>query len=130
MRYFALLGLFCALGCTNDTETEAAPLVDAPTSRQDAAMRISETALASHFLRIRMAADKYRALNGAYPSEVGQLVDAALLHPGQELDPWDRPYLLSIDNGTLVITSSGPDGAPGGGDDRVSLARQMRATGQ
>ena len=34
--------------------------------------------------------------------------------------------MLSVDNNTLVITSLGPDGAPGGGDDRVSLARQMR----
>ena len=122
MRYFVLLGLFCVLGCADETE----PPIKPPSSRQKAATRISETALASHFLRVRLASDKHRALNGAYPSEVVELVDGGLLHPGQELDPWDRPYMLSVDNHTLVITSLGPDGAPGGGDDRVSLARQMR----
>ena len=116
--YWMLLGLFCVLGCADETE----PRVDPPSSRQDAVLRISETALASHFLRVRMASDKYRALNGAYPSEVRQLVEGGFLHPGQELDPWDRPYVLSVDSGRLVITSLGPDGVPGGGDDRVSLA--------
>ncbi len=113
-----LFGLFCVLGCGDETE----PRVDPPSSRQDAVLRISETALASQFLRVRMASDKYRALNGAYPSEVSQLVEGGFLHPGQELDPWDRPYVLTVDSATLVITSLGPDGVPGGGDDRVSLA--------
>ena len=117
LRYFVPLALFCVLGCADETE----PPEKSPSSRQDAAARISETALATHFLRVRMASDKHRALNGAYPSEVEQLVDGGLLRPGQELDPWDRPYLLSVKNGALVITSLGPDGAPGGGDDRVSL---------
>ena len=73
-----------------------------------------------------MASDKYRAVNGTYPGEVGQLVDGGLLHPGQQLDPWDRPYVLGVDDTTLVITSLGPDGAPGGGDDRVSNGHEMR----
>ena len=51
-----------------------------------------------------------------------QLVEGGFLHPGQELDPWDRPYVLSVDSGRLVITSLGPDGVAGGDDDRVSLA--------
>ena len=122
MRYLVPLALFCFFGCADETK----PTVDPPSSRQDAATRISETALASHFLRIRIASDKHRALSGAYPSEVGQLVDGGYLHAGQDLDPWDRPYVLGVDNGTLVITSLGPDGALGGGDDRVSLARPLR----
>ncbi len=122
MRYLVPLALFCFFGCADEPE----PTVDPPSSRQDAATRISETALALHFLRIRIASDIHRTLNGGYPSEVGQLVDGGHLHAGQELDPWDRPYVLVVDNGTLVITSLGPDGALGGGDDRVSLTGQLR----
>lgn len=92
-------------------------------SSTDSASRISETALAANFLRIRTAASKYRAVHGSFPDSVQALVDEESLHPGQELDPWGTPFVLTNDGGVLVITTYGADKKPGGENanaDRVS----------
>ena len=117
MRFLACLSLLLFVACDDP------PSVDPPDNSSDAAGRISDTALTAHFLRIRMASDKFRSVNGAYPKEVGQLVDAGFIHAGQELDPWDHPFALGVEDGTLVITCYGADGKPGGtaeNQDRVS----------
>jgi len=98
-------------------------------SSSQAAGRISETALTAHTLRIRIAADTYRSLHGAYPDTVQALVDDGHLHPGQELDPWGTPFALEVDSGTLVIISYGADKKPGGeaeNQDRVSRGVETR----
>lgn len=116
------MALLAAVACGSSDEPSDVPATDA-------AGRVSETALTAHFLRIRMAADKFRSVEGSYPTTVGELVDAGFLHPGQELDPWDTPYALHVDAGTLVITSFGADGKPGGdaeARDRVSDGTALR----
>ena len=108
MKLVACLSLFLIVACDDP------PSVDPPDNSSDAAGRISDTALTAHFLRIRMASDKFRSVNGAYPTEVGQLVESGFIHAGQELDPWNHPYALQVEDGTLVITAYGADGKPGG----------------
>ena len=98
-------------------------------SSSQAAGRVLETALAAYVLRIRKAAATYRSVNGAYPETVQALVDDGHIHPGQELDPWGTPFALSVDSGTLVVTSYGADKKPGGEDenrDRISRGVQLR----
>ena len=98
-------------------------------SSSQAAGRVLETALTAYVLRIRKAAATYRSVNGAYPETVQALVDDGHIHPGQELDPWGTPFALSVDSGTLVVTSYGADKKPGGEDenrDRISRGVQLR----
>ncbi len=98
-------------------------------SSSQAVGRVSETALTAYALRIRKAAATYRSVNGAYPETVQALVDDGHIHPGQELDPWGTPFALSVDSGTLVVTSYGADKKPGGEDenrDRISRGVQLR----
>lgn len=118
LRIYACFAMLLLGACD-----ETPPAVEAPQNSADAAGRISDTALKAHFLRIRMAADKFRSVNGAYPTDVSQLVESGFIHPGQHLDPWDRPYALHTEEGRLVITSYGADGEPGGtheNQDRIS----------
>jgi len=118
----ALLVSILFVGCES---TESNPEL----SSSQAAGRISETALAAHTLRIRVAAGTYRGLNGAYPNDVQALVEDGHIHPGQELDPWGTPFALEVDSGTLVIISYGADKKPGGeaeNRDRVSRGVELR----
>lgn len=74
------------------------------------------------------AAGRFFQDNAAFPASLNDLVgshlDGSFL--GDALtDPWLNDYLVTVDNGatppTLVISSFGPDGSSGGGDD-IQLA--------
>ncbi len=70
------------------------------------------------------AAQAYFRDHEAYPTSLNQLIDD-YLDPGVGsdaiYDQWNRAYVLTADNTavppTLTISSLGPDGASGGGDD-------------
>jgi len=116
---FVSLSWVTVAGCNEPDRPEAKP----PASSAHAAARISDTAFTAHVLRIRIAADRYRSLNGTFPNDVAQLVSAGLLRPGQDLDPWSHPYAFRVEPDSLTIISYGADGAPGGtgpSEDRVS----------
>lgn len=85
--------------------------------------RINETAMNVYFIKIKSAAQKYRAELGAYPATVEELVEEGFLDAPSARDPWGNPWILDTSNGQLTVTSYGADGAPGGSDaarDRVS----------
>ncbi len=73
-------------------------------------------------------AQTYFEDHAAYPTSLSQLsdeyIDAGIGSDGLS-DQWNRSYVLTADNSavppTLIISSVGPDGATGGGDD-VSLS--------
>ncbi len=78
--------------------------------------------------RLGAAAQAYFRDHEAYPTDLRQLDDAYLdggLGADTWKDQWNRIYVLNPDNAatpaTLTITSYGPDGVSGGGDD-VDLA--------
>jgi hypothetical protein len=95
-----------------------------PGDSGSAAAKISTIAMDAYFVRIKTAARQYVAQNGAYPRDVGQLVDQGLLSKGSATDPWGNPWVIEVtETGQLIITSYGADGKPGGTDenrDRVS----------
>ncbi|GMR23424.1 MAG: hypothetical protein BMS9Abin37_1851 [Acidobacteriota bacterium] len=125
MKITLILAIVMATLFVGCESTEPNPEI----SSSQAAGRISKTALTAYVLRIRMAANTYRSVNGAYPDNVQALVDDGHIHPGQELDPWGTPFALQDESGTLVITSYGADKKPGGEDenrDRVSRGVDLR----
>jgi len=77
--------------------------------------------------RLGQAAQDWFRDHGAYPTTpdalAGDYLDVGV---GADLlnDPWQRPYVFAADNAavppTLLVTSWGPDGATGGGDDVVA----------
>ena len=88
-----------------------------------AAAKINDTAMNVYFIKIRSAAQKHRADRGSYPETIDELVEAGFLDAPSATDPWRNPWVLSISDGELTITSYGADGAPGGNDaarDRIS----------
>ena len=88
-----------------------------------AAAKINDTAMNVYFVKIRSAAQKYRAERGSLPENIYDLVDAELLDEPSATDPWGNPWVLSSSAGELTITSYGSDGEPGGNDaarDRIS----------
>ncbi len=85
--------------------------------------KINDTAMKLYFIKIRSAAQKYRADRGSYPETVDELVEEGFIYASSARDPWGNPWALDTSSGELVITSYGADGAPGGNDvdrDRIS----------
>ena len=105
----AIAILSCDSGGSGETSAVAPP-----SNQGDAAARVSETALAAQFLRIKTASGRFRSMQGRYPTSVSELVDEGLIHPGQELDPWGNPFVLQVDGAELTVLSYGADGKPGG----------------
>lgn len=58
---------------------------------------------------LRFMAETYKYRNGSYPGRLEQIGDAK--------DAWGRLYSYSVENGTLIILSAGPDGKVGTADD-------------
>jgi hypothetical protein len=58
---------------------------------------------------LRFMAEAYELRNGSYPASLGQIGDAT--------DAWGRPYSYSVEHGSVIILSAGPDGKPGTADD-------------
>ena len=58
---------------------------------------------------LRFMAEVYKYRNDSYPSQINQISDAR--------DSWGRPFVYSVENGNLMILSTGPDGKAGTADD-------------
>ena len=84
---------------------------------------------------IRAALNRYREINGRFPSGGNREITEALATisgerrfvdifrdrisgSGELVDPWGRPYLLSASDGVLTFRSPGPDGKWGTSDDQ------------
>jgi len=94
-----------------------------PSIGERAAVKINDTAMNVYFVKIKSAAQKYRATRGSDPETVYDLVDARLLDAPSATDPWGNPWVLDTSSGQLTVTSYGSDGRPGGTEaarDRVS----------
>ena len=78
--------------------------------------RINDTAMNMYFIKIKSAAQKYRADRGTYPATVAELVAEGFLDAPSATDPWGNPWILDTSSGQLTVTSYGADGAPGGND--------------
>jgi general secretion pathway protein G len=48
-----------------------------------------------------------------------QALKASKQFTGDNKDPWGQPYKIKCDSGDLTVSSTGPDGKEGGGDDIV-----------
>jgi Type II secretion system (T2SS), protein G len=87
---------------------------DEPNLGDKTVARINDTAMQVYFIKIKSAAQKYRATEGSYPTDVDQLVDAGLLDAPSARDPWGNPWVLDASSGQLEVICYGADGAPGG----------------
>lgn len=58
----------------------------------------------------------YFTRHGAFPRELKALETDRMVERVRN-DPWGNPYLYMLEGGEPVLTSFGPDGAAGGGDD-------------
>ena len=59
--------------------------------------------------RLRFFLEVYRVENGRYP--------AGLESVGKTTDPWGNPYVYKVTDSGYTLSSSGPHGVPGNGDD-------------
>ncbi|MFQ5792848.1 MAG: type II secretion system protein GspG, partial [Acidobacteriota bacterium] len=107
---WALVAGWVCLSCGSD-DSRSSP------SAGRAAAKISDVAIQAYFSRIQTAAQKYRAVNGAYPDDVRQLVEHGFLVEGSDVDPWGHPWVLRTEAGRLTVISYGADGKPGGSED-------------
>lgn len=108
--------LFATFACDSG-ETQEPNLGDKTVAR------INDTAMNVYFIKIKSAAQKFRADRGRYPETIHELVDEGFLDVPSANDPWGNPWVLDTSTGQLTVTSYGSDGRPGGTEaarDRVS----------
>ena len=79
--------------------------------------RINDTAMQVYFIKIQSAAQKFRAVRGAYPANVSELVSEGFLDGPSATDPWGNPWVLDTSSGQLTVVSYGADGQPGGSEE-------------
>lgn len=87
-----------------------------PMDRGTTAAKIDATALRMYFIKIKSAAQKFRAVQGVYPVDVDEMVAEGFLDPPSATDPWGNPWVLDTSGGELTIITYGADGQPGGDD--------------
>ena len=94
-----------------------------PNTGDKTVAKINDTAMNVYFVKIKSAAQKYRAVRGSNPATIDDLVAERFLDAPSARDPWGNPWVLETSGGQLIVTSYGADGVSGGTDaarDRIS----------
>jgi general secretion pathway protein G len=72
-------------------------------------------------IEIKQAVLSYQVAHGAPPASLAVLGNAdprngneAWIDADRLLDPWHRPFVMSLENGKIRVISYGADGKPGG----------------
>lgn len=76
--------------------------------------QIDRTELKVRMLKVKQAAEAYRALEGRWPKTIQELVKGEQLTAADAQDPWERDFKLVPDGPHLTVESLGKDGQPGG----------------
>lgn len=112
MRHIAVSLVLVSCACGGEEPSHDAG------EREDAAAKISDTALSAQMVRIQTAVRQYRALKGSLPEDVDALVAEGLITREAAIDPWGHPWVI-VSGEDVQVISYGADGKPGGtGPDR------------
>ena len=76
--------------------------------------QIDKTELKVRMMKVKQAAEAFKALEGRWPKDVQELVKGEQLSPADAQDPWERDFKLVPDGPQLTVESLGKDGQPGG----------------
>lgn len=76
--------------------------------------QIDRTELKVRMMKVKQAAEAFRALEGRWPKTIQELVKGEQLTAADAQDPWERDFKLVPDGPQLTVESLGQDGQPGG----------------
>jgi serine/threonine-protein kinase len=105
-------------------ETATAEGETAPIAAEETATRDPGEATIESLDRLLAAVLEYTAAYGTAPPSLETLVVAGEAAAEDLVDGWQRPIAYRVDPGRVTVSSSGPDGVPGTGDD-LAVDRRM-----
>ena len=98
--------------------------------RRAMGMAMNQARAQANLQALSSAVELYRTDVGAYPTQLGDLVQTTgnpawrgpyLADPWPPKDPWGNPFVYTLQGSRYVITSLGADGAPGGAGEAADL---------